>query len=824
VRRNSRPAPAFGRMGRPGIRRSRRLLAVAGLGCLATGVLLLPAAARPAAAAASPAPTATSPSPTATSPSPAAAPSSPTAAPSAPATGSPVTVKGPHMWDPKHKRKFPFASTVTVNETRDLVNQMVHVSWRGFTPSSTVVYDATATDYPVMVAECKGSHPTRWSQCYGADNGGVQGAFGPFGPMNTVYTTTAPNGASQVDIQILTTQENQFLGCDQNHACSLVVVPAQGGNVFVSPPKCSDHSQDTQASDIGQVAFSKSLGSCSWKDRIIIPLRFAPTPNGCPLRNANFTVTGSPMLARAMDQWRAGLCRGASPLSIQYNSALPEPLAVSDVQHGLSDVAFTTRPGPGGKGKFRYAPVAISAVSIAYWIDSPVTGQPVRNLKLDQRLVLKLLTQSYNFQNEGCAAGKKPPKKIGCDGAADGNPTTLYTDPEFEQLNPKVKPVVGYGAAFQIPTVQSGHSDMTWTVTRWIAANHAANSFLHGTFDPWGEHVNTNYLGLNYPVDSFTGEDSYPVIAHKYSPVFPLSLAASYQAENWDPGTDWEKDQFGNFPKDPIQVPGERGLIAVLDQADAAAYRFPVAAIRNAAGRYVQPSNASMAAATAVMTATGGNHVTRQVNLHKKDPAAYPLTMVIYAMVPARGLPHARATAIARFLDFAAGAGQTTGTAPGQLPPGYLPLPAALRAQTLKVATEVAKETGTRLAPIPAPSLSTSASASPAPSLSLPAVNPSAAGNQRIIAVAVAHPQAAAFTRYALPVLLIVGGLAALAGSSALVAPAGGSIAARLRRIRQAGLAWRRPAWRHPAWRHPARRGRPGRGPAWPRSAWRRKP
>ena len=45
-----------------------------------------------------------------------------------------------------------------------------------------------------MVAECKGTHPTRWSQCFGADNGGVAGSFSPYGPMNTVYATTAANG------------------------------------------------------------------------------------------------------------------------------------------------------------------------------------------------------------------------------------------------------------------------------------------------------------------------------------------------------------------------------------------------------------------------------------------------------------------------------------------------------------------------------------------------------------------------------------------------------------------------------------------------------
>ena len=119
-------------------------------------------------------------------------------------------------------------------------------------------------------------------------------------------------------------------------------------------------------------------------------------------------------------------------------------------------------------------------------------------------------------------------------------------------------------------------------------------------------HVNTDYLGLKYPIDSFTGQDSYPVISHKYSPVFPLSLVANYQVQNWEPGTFWEKDQFGNFPRDPIEVPGERALFAILDEGDAAAFRFPVAKILNHSGHYVAPSNRSMAAALPAMAKNGG--------------------------------------------------------------------------------------------------------------------------------------------------------------------------------------------------------------------------
>lgn len=705
-----------------------------------------------------------------------------------------ITVVGPRMWDPVHQRKFAHHATVTVSQSTSLVNQVVQVSWTGFTPSSNVLYDPDATDFPVLVAECDTARPRFWNQCYGANNGGVEGAFGAFGPMNTAYATTAPNGTGQVDIQILTALENQFLNCGVHHLCSLVIVPSQGGNTLETPVNCSDHSLDAGGTDEGQYAFSNETGQCSWADRIIVPLTFAPAPTNCPIKNASFTALGSPMLARAMDQWLAAMCASANPLTVTYNSAITEPEAIADVPLGLGDIALTTRPGPaniGGKRTYTYAPVAISAISIAYWVDNPATGEPVTTLKLDPRLVAKMLTQSYDFQNEGCGGGK-PVKGIGCDGAVDGNPFSLFADPEFKLLNPKVQTPTGFGAAFQVPTVESGESDMTWEVTRWIAANKAANGFVQGQFDPWGMHVNTDYLGLKYPVDSFTSQDSYPVIEHKYSPVFPLSAVAGFQVANWDPGTDWEKDQFGNFPKDPIEIPGERALFAILDQGDAAAFRFPTAEIENAKGHYVAPTEKAMTAALPSMTASGGNHITKDVNYAKQPADAYPLTMTVYAMVPTSGISAAKASAISRFLDFVAGPGQVRGDQPGDLPAGYVPLPAAMRAETLRAATEVLNQAGNATSPSPAPtpSASTSTSASTSPT---PAPTPSPSLGQGVVTVALRSAQTAGLARYALPVLLIIGGAAALAGASSLVvSTAGSAIVARLRRARRIRPAWRR--------------------------------
>ena len=403
--------------------------------------------------------------------------------------------------------------------------------------------------------------------------------------------------------------------------------------------------------------------------------------------------------------------------------------------------------------------------------------------------------------------GTAAPQGIGCDkGVAGSNPITLFADPEFKKLNPAVQPVTGYGSAFQVPTVQSGHSDMTWTVTRWIAANADASKFQQGTPDPWGMRVNSYDKGLKYPLDSFTAMDPYPVIAHKYSPVFPLSLADSYQAENWDPGTSWQKDQYGNYPKDPIQIPGERALIAILDEASAAAFRFPVAAIPNAAGHYVEPTNAGMAGALGSMTPAGSG--TLQMNLQGGNPAAYPLTMVIYAMVPISGVSHTKAAAIARFLDFAAGSARAPASARASCQRatsrsrptcGRRPARQRLRSRTRPgisppVTPGIPGDRARAVVParrlplllLPSSSSSSGAQSGHSRSASQPGAGGSGSGTPARL-VADAHPPTSALTRFALSALLILGGAAAVGGTFTGMGSADTPLATRLRRLRRKG-------------------------------------
>jgi hypothetical protein len=716
-----------------------------------------------------------------------------------------TTVIGKRLYDPATQKRFKVHSSVTVSQTTHLTNQFVVVKWKHFTPSipqtgEPDVYGQTGLTYPVMVAECNTLHVKYWSQCYGAANTqGAVGSIGPDGPDNTAYATTLPNGTGEVEIQVLVAEQNQFLGCGIHHRCSLVIVPAQGG----SSSGCSDHSEDVFFTGFGVSDFGGgTYAACSWRDRIVVPLSFVQAPKFCPIRNSSFTALGSPMLNLAMQQWLGALCVQANPLTITYNPAITEPSAVQDIGLGLGDVALTTRPGPTqiGKRKFVFAPVAVSAVAVAYWLDSPKTFLPYTSLKLDPRLIAKLVTQSYAFVGDAC----KGPSGAGvtCDNAVDGNPGSLFDDPEFKKLNPRILPPVFSQTGIQVPTVMSGHSDMTWQVTRWIADNPQSSAFMRGQFDPWGMHVNTNYLTVHYPIDGFTGQDNFPIIAHKYSPAFPLSALVQLQAENLDNGTQWQIDKAsGNYPKDSPEITGERALFAIIDEGDAAVQDFPVAKLLNGSGHYVAPTLKSMAAAVATMQPIGGHGIVKQVNFAKQKRDAYPLTMVIYAMVPTSGISKSKAAAIASFLDYAAGPGQQRGLNVGQLPPGYLPLPAKLRAQTLHAAELVATQAGNPKPP-KKKKHHTSGSGSNGPGgskspgggkSSSPTPTPTPSPTPRIVTVALKSASSVGIVRYALPVLLILGGLTALGGASSLLASTlGTAILAPLRRIRRPHLALRR--------------------------------
>jgi hypothetical protein len=668
---------------------------------------------------------------------------------------SQVTVKGPPVWKPATQTSGANGS-VTVSQTQNVVDQMVHVSWTGFTPSVTASgasifvgggngweYDL----YPVVVYECRGTTP-KITDCYGSyhygqsstgDSDGFEqmavatGLNAPDFPNNEQAAITDADGSGSADIELYTANQSPSLGCDATHQCSIVVEPNYGGdplgfNTADGSPNCTGpfaHAADTGgAGEAADPTFGSIDGlgfqggeQCAWQERTVIPISFAPVPGACAAGQTKVAAEGEPMLDRALTQWVVGAClAGNDPMSVGYASDLTEPQARADFLAGGAgaDVAFTSLPADPAASSTRpytYVPVGSNGIAVTFAIDDPNTQLPIRSLRLDARLLAKMLTQSYDLE---AFHGQ-----LSDTASVAGNPVCLFADPEFQALNP----ADGFswptcnevGATTTLPVVMGGKTDLVRQLTTWIMSDPDARSFLAGSPDPWGMHVDDYYKAsvYPYPLDSFIGQDSSgppnePTTGGPYDPHGTHRDFPHLKGFEWNPlqsGLDdvlrhqltatatcvdptYDANTPGGHAKCGPQNLGARGLIAIMDTGRAAAFNLPTAALRNAAGAYVTAGVPGMAAAAADYATDPKTH-TQSLQwgaagtAYAKDAGAYPLTVPAYAMAPVAGVPAAKANGIADFLALVTdgGRGQFAGTAPGQLAPGYVADSAAQAAQ-----------------------------------------------------------------------------------------------------------------------------------------------
>lgn len=672
------------------------------------------------------------------------------------------TVQGPRAWDPQHHRKYAHRSTVTVSQTTNVVDQVVTVSWTHFTPTGngSGAYPTSSDPYPLMIYQCTGTKVTKRRDCIGTSEWqrAEHKTVGDVG--NSVVAATRSDGTGQVQIAIRTRASDPQLACDSGHPCSIVIEPEWGGRPGgpdgwggVTPAKCSDHSDDQDNATLNDLASPQlALHACSWADRITVPIRFAPTVSDCPSAATDLTLEGSPMAQRELAQWASGLCTGAGGAERMHVNP-------TDIDEYTARTLFTSASGPDpaiplttqpinqpGSRRHTYAPIGVSAVAVAYVIDNVRTRKPVTHLVLDARLLAKMLTQSYA---DGLSC---PSTNYACDPGVTGNPDSVFDDPEFRRLNPSYKPSDfesgTMGADF--PVVVGDNSDMTYELTRWIAADPRAEAFLRGHPDPWGMHVNPCYMQKRskqcggaqpYPISSFLNNSPDQTLKtsatncgqaqcfninggmrYIWNPVHGVqSIAATVlanktsaqtaQAQCPDATEGWLGNKCFLHPAADPQFVGSRAIFAIMPYGDAAAYGLHTAELVTRSGAPVGPTNRSMRAALADMT-TDPNGVTKHLDfrtLHNR--AAYPLTMPIYAGVPTCGIAPHTANSLAGFLDFVAHSprAQTSGFGPGQLAPGYLPLSPALKTQDRRAAAAVmaagpCKAAASGPAPTPAPS------------------------------------------------------------------------------------------------------------------------
>jgi phosphate ABC transporter phosphate-binding protein len=528
---------------------------------------------------------------------------------------------------------------------------------------------------------------------------------------------THSDGTGVESFEIQTARHSPGLGCGepitrggppQGRSCWLVIVPRNSIEV-----------DGTHHSGSGSDRLDSSpLSQSNWDNRIVFPLEFKPVSQSCPIGSPQRRLIGHELISDAVTSWQPALCTGGGP-DFSY-SQLTDDDARAHVLDGSSpDPALVTNPIPPDQAPpyrpLLYAPVGLSGLAIAFNIDhqppadaSPdqqqLDGVRFNSMKLTPRLVAKLLTQSYRDAVEGLPDYLK------------NNPTGLTVDPEFLALNPE------YTRFTSVTTppdalVQLGSSDLTSLLWSWIKADPDASAFLAGAPDPYGMVINPYNKNLILPTSTFprndqscaskdlgsgvTGKvctlDTHPFTTDMHDAGRSASHGDTH-ARTLVLGPDGHTPILKKL--DP-QPPGQRALLAIVDTATANRYGLPTAALRNAAGQFVAPTTASLLAGEHAMKPSAVLGVLAS-DPTTSDPAAYPLTALSYAVATPSTLDTAAANDYAQFLRYVAGPGQQPGIAPGQLPPGMVPLPDALKAQTIAAAATIQSQ------PIPPTSLPSS--------------------------------------------------------------------------------------------------------------------
>jgi hypothetical protein len=651
---------------------------------------------------------------------------------------APVTVSG----------TGPFSSLrVTVDQTDHLINQVVHLSWHG--GATTAPSSGQFAVNFLQVMQCWGDAadgPTREQCQFGADPGDSRGgpfaasrqvsglvtdpqehdyvkkagdreeAYVPFkavtgevfnggaGTRNDFYDSYSTNeaaygrtyddGKGELFFEMETAREAPGLGCGEalttngtrhGRSCWLVVVPRGDTEVDGS------HRSESGGSS-GLV--SSPLSSSNWAHRLVVPLSFEPMGSACPIGSAERPTSGQETVLEAVTHWQPALC--AATGTIFGYAQLPDVRSRTLVTSSDPALQFVSRPVPAAAvpagQRLLYAPVALSGIGIAFnlnvrpFFSAPPeiqaeAGARVPDIRLTPRLVAKLLTQTY-----GLAVDATAPQVA-------GNPPDLMHDEEFLELNPSFRLQQVRVWDMHVPI---GLSDAGHTVWTWLLSDPEAKAFLDGKADTWGTRINPNFTDLGLPREDFPKADGFCADRGPDQPPFCTQDAHPYAADmhegarsasrgdrlrkNWDPTA-----LPPAYKKEQAQPDGARSVLSLVDAATAARYSLPLARLRNAAGEFVAPTDTSLIAGQAAMIKSDVPGVLLPAP-RAGSAAAYPLTTLSYAVTSPGRLDAKARRDYANFLTYAVGPGQVSGQGPGQLPPGYVPLPSALRAQSRSAA------------------------------------------------------------------------------------------------------------------------------------------
>jgi hypothetical protein len=559
--------------------------------------------------------------------------------------------------------------------------------------------------------------------------------FDEFTSNEVQAAVTSADGTGKLQFETLTGTEAPGLGCGemesngQTRNCWLVVVPR-------GQYEPNGYKIDPAGAGANAFLWSSPLSASNWAMRIQIHLSYAPIGVFCPIGTQEIQTVGTQVVARAVQSWQLALNKAAKCTRVYGYSAVPE--ATSTQQLALpgspAGLAFTTIPigseaarsggGTASLPPILYAPVAVSAVGFGFNINE-ATGYVSTPIKLTPELLAKGLTQVYLTDLPDYY-----PTGFGHPGPAwaVSNPVNISEDPQFENLNPEVPATAPvYSLA---PLLTEDHSALNQQIWQWVEADPAASAWLdQGTNDATNSvtadpDFTALKLGTPPAIDSFprayTGVldlgqsgsgkeelrrslDLLPYVNSYDQAASNVLTADNPTTGTWDDLATAPDGSAGWWDKNGAEPIGHIFIWGISDTADLAAYGLIDAKLcSNSGTNCVGPSVASLT--TALASAKPDSAGLLQVNPASPGAGGYPLVQVTYAAVDTTR-PAADLTDYADLIAYAAGAGQTAGVAPGDLPPGYLPLTASLKAQALAVVAKLRADAGGSASPSASPTV-----------------------------------------------------------------------------------------------------------------------
>jgi hypothetical protein len=539
---------------------------------------------------------------------------------------------------------------------------------------------------------------------------------------------TGVNDTGQVQFQAVTEVQSQGLGCGeqdngQPRGCWLVIVPRGG----YEPNGFNVSQFDGGISE--SPLYTSPLSAANWAQRIQIHLDYAPLQVSCSNNPPVYSIEGTQLITKAVSSWQLALNKQANcSLIYQYGEQI-ETQTTSDLSTGAVGMGFTTipigsedsrypgEPPPPKLPPILYAPVAVTGIGFGFNInDGP--GFTTTAVNLTPSLTAKALTQVYltDLPDYG-ASDKSAPGPAW----AQKNPSNITDDPAFQKINSPtvIKPFTTSSDPIE-PLTTLDHSAVNQQLWQWIQSDPATASWLDGTDPSNPVTADPDYVKLHpgkppadddFPQDyagtatcasaklvgcgqngdvALTTQDLLPQFFDFDSAASDVLAAndksftlSSWSSANQDPSN----GLAGYWAAAGTEPPGQTFMWTLADLPDNAHYGLVDANLCAPSGTScVGPSVASIT--KTLDSAKADSKGLLEVNPAKIPAGGYPLVDVVYAAVPTNQKA-VDLTTYANFIKYGVTQGQTTGSALGDLPPGYLPLPQSLENDALNVVAKL---------------------------------------------------------------------------------------------------------------------------------------